>query len=100
MVGLNISGTMKQYMDVLSNPSEAVLEYGMFDGVRVDGGKEFFLVFGMQVELQDLRGNSSILPYMKTESKQVYFDFISSEQKFSRCKVYREYVVRKAVKYA
>ena len=94
MIGLKISGTMKQYMHVLSNPSKAVLEYGMFDGIRVDVGKEFFLVFGMQVQLHNLRGNSSILSYMQTESKQVYFDFISSEQKSLRYKVYREYVVK------
>ena len=68
---------MKQDMHVLSNPRKAVLEYGMFDEIRVDGGNEFFLVLGMQEQLQDLKHNQSILPYRQTESKQVCFDFIS-----------------------
>ena len=68
---------MKQYMHVLSNPTKAVLEYGMFNQIRVDGGKEFFIVLGMQEQRQDLRRNQSILPYRQTESKQVCFDFIS-----------------------
>ena len=60
---------MKQYMHALSNPRKAVLEYGMFDQIRVDRGKEFFLVLGMQEQLQELRRNQSILPYRQTESK-------------------------------
>ena len=52
---------MKQYMHALSNPRKAVLKYGMFDQIRVDRGKEFFLVLGMQEQLQELRRNQSIL---------------------------------------
>ena len=72
-------------MHVLSNPRKAVLEYGMFDQIRVDGGKEFFLVLGKQEQLQDLR---VITLYLKSRNLCV------------TNKVYRKYIVRKAVKYA
>ena len=48
---------MKQYMHVLSNPRNVALEYGMFDQIRLDGVKEFFVLLGMQEQLQTLRGN-------------------------------------------
>ena len=57
MIGLKISETMKQYMHVLSNPRNVALEYGMFDQIRLDGVKEFFVLLGMQEQLQTLRGN-------------------------------------------
>ncbi|XP_038063019.1 uncharacterized protein LOC119733706 [Patiria miniata] len=46
----------------------AVLEYGMWDQVRVDHGTEFFLTLYMQEKNNDLRVNCSRQPYIQTKS--------------------------------
>lgn len=51
---------------------KAIVQYGMFHQVRVDGGKEFYLSLFIQEEYQHLRDNAShIAPYRQTQSKQV-----------------------------
>ena len=46
----------------------AVLEFGLWDEVRVDYGKEFYLVLYMQEKLREQRGNPDIVPYRQTPS--------------------------------
>ena len=51
---------------------KTTLEYGLFDEIRADGGKEFSLIFGIHEHLCNYRQNQEILPYRQTESKKVY----------------------------
>ncbi|XP_077060372.1 uncharacterized protein LOC143712032 [Siphateles boraxobius] len=46
----------------------AVIEYGMWDQVRVDHGKEFYLTLFMQEKLAHLRNNREKQPYCQTPS--------------------------------
>ncbi|CAM4598533.1 unnamed protein product [Leuciscus chuanchicus] len=46
----------------------AVMEYGMWDQVRVDHGKEFYLTLYMQEKLASHRHNTERPPYMQTPS--------------------------------
>ena len=47
-----------------------VLNHGIFDQIRVDQGKEFFLILYMQDKLKDFRRNCSRRPFMQTTSKK------------------------------
>ncbi|XP_013421241.1 uncharacterized protein LOC106181414 [Lingula anatina] len=47
----------------------AVKIYGIFDQVRVDHGKEFYLTLFMQEENADIRINQERTPYLQTSSK-------------------------------
>lgn len=47
------------------------MRYGIWDQVRVDHGKEFYLVLAVQDHLKDLRNNTRRYPYLQTQSKQV-----------------------------
>ncbi|XP_056122949.1 uncharacterized protein LOC130101295 isoform X2 [Rhinichthys klamathensis goyatoka] len=49
----------------------AVIEYGMWDQVRVDHGKEFYLTLFMQEKLAHLRNNREKQPYCQTPSTNV-----------------------------
>ncbi|KAI9517713.1 hypothetical protein NQZ68_000881 [Dissostichus eleginoides] len=49
----------------------AVLRYGMWDQIRVDHGKEFYLTLFMQEKLADYRNNTGRQPYIQTKSTQV-----------------------------
>ena len=49
----------------------AALNHGMFHQVRVDGGREFYLILGIQEIFSHLRNNQDIQPYKQTQSKQV-----------------------------
>ena len=51
---------------------KTTLEYGLFDQIRVDGGKEFCLILGIKEHLSNYRQNQEIVPYRQTESKKVY----------------------------
>ncbi|XP_057293869.1 uncharacterized protein LOC130622420 [Hydractinia symbiolongicarpus] len=64
-------------MPVKSNPviyshiyRKVLTTYCMFDQVRVDHGREFFLMLGMQEYLANIRGDQLSLPYQQTESKR------------------------------
>ena len=46
------------------------LEYGLWDQVRVDGGKEFVLICHMQDFMRDKRHNTSIDPFKSTKSTE------------------------------
>ncbi|KAI4819230.1 hypothetical protein KUCAC02_004486 [Chaenocephalus aceratus] len=48
----------------------AVLRYGMWDQIRIDHGKEFYLTLFMQEKLADYRNNTGRQPYMQTKSTQ------------------------------
>ena len=48
-----------------------VLEYGMWDQIRVDHGTEFYLTLHVQNKLKEYRGNTIRSPYIQTTSKQV-----------------------------
>ena len=57
---------------------KTTLEYGLFNQIRVDGGKEFYLILNIQEHLSNYRQNQEILPYRHTESKKVYCVSIQS----------------------
>lgn len=46
----------------------AVLQYGLWNQVRVDHGKEFYLTLFMHEQLRNRRGDETIAPYMQTTS--------------------------------
>jgi len=43
----------------------------MFHQVRVDGGKEFYLMLGMQEQFKDFQNRQDIVCFRQTQSKQV-----------------------------
>ena len=45
--------------------------HGPFDQVRVDNGREFYLILAMQEQLSHNRQNQAIRCYQQTESKRV-----------------------------
>ena len=49
----------------------ALLAHGIFHQIRVDFGREFYLVLGMQEHFQELRSRKDIAPYRQTQSKKV-----------------------------
>ena len=46
-------------------------QYGLWDQIRVDQGKEWTLMLFIQEKLQHLRRNTSRAPHLQTTSKQV-----------------------------
>jgi len=69
---LKISQLFKNFYVIIAFFRKALLEHGIFHQIRVDHGKEFYLVLGMQEQLQHLRNNNTeIIPYQQTQSKQV-----------------------------
>ena len=48
-----------------------VSEHGLWDQVRVDGGREFCLILHIQELLSPFRTNTQRAPYVQTQSKQV-----------------------------
>ena len=54
---------------VLHRP--AFISYGVWDTIRVDHGREFFLSLYVQEKLSHLRTNAARVPYLQTTSKQV-----------------------------
>ena len=55
-----------------------LLEYGIWDQVRVDQGKEWILMLYTQELLADQRRNTSRAPHLQTTSKMVAFVSIIS----------------------
>ena len=49
----------------------ALLAYGIFHQIRVDFGREFYLVLAMREHIQELRSRKEIAPYRQTQSKKV-----------------------------
>ncbi|GAA6066837.1 uncharacterized protein LOC118560782 [Tachysurus ichikawai] len=60
-----IKNNLAIYEDVFR---PAVLEYGIWDQVRVDHGKEFYLTLFMQELLTSHRHNQERRPYLQTSS--------------------------------
>lgn len=52
----------------------AVANNGMWDQLRVDHGREFYLTLYMQEKLSQHRHNTNRLPYVQTTSSKVNFD--------------------------
>lgn len=50
-----------------------ILTYGLWDQIRVDHGKEFYLMLFIQEVLAHLRRNVSRAPHMQSTSRQVYY---------------------------
>lgn len=48
----------------------AVIEYGLWDQVRVDHGREFYLMLFIQEKLREQRGNPDLTPYQQTSSQK------------------------------
>ena len=49
------------------------MKFGMFHQLRVDGGKEFYLILGIQELFSDLQSRQDIAEYRQTKSKMVCF---------------------------
>jgi len=49
---------------------EAIKSHGLFDQIRVDHGKEFYLMLGMQEQLANYHQNQSMLCHRQTQSKK------------------------------
>lgn len=49
-----------------------ILSEGLFDQIRVDHGKVFYLLLFVQELLAHLRNNQELDPHRQTTSKQVY----------------------------
>ncbi len=50
---------------------KVVSQYGLWDQIRVDHGKEWYLMLSIQRALSNLRRNVFKAPYMQTSSKKV-----------------------------
>ena len=48
-----------------------MLAYGIFHQIRMDFGREFYLVLGMQEHFQELKIRKDIAPYRQTQSEKV-----------------------------
>ena len=59
-----------------------VLEEGLFDQIRVDHGKEFYLTLYGQECLAHLRRNPRRDPHRQTESKKVFSNHILFNENF------------------
>ena len=46
------------------------IEYGLWDQVRVDHGREFYLMLFIQEKLREQRGNPDVTPYQQTSSQK------------------------------
>lgn len=53
------------------NHSEAILQYGLWDTIRVDHGKEFYLMLYVQEKLAEYRTNTARAPHLQSTSRQV-----------------------------
>lgn len=51
---------------------KTIVDYGLMDQLRIDGGREFYLIIGIQQHLSDRRGNQTISCYQQTQSKRVH----------------------------
>ena len=49
-----------------------LLSFGLWDQVRVDHGREFYLLLYVQEQLQHLRRNQGRAPHVQSVSKEVY----------------------------
>ena len=58
-------------MVCLLHPRPILLEYGVWDQVRVDQGKEWVLMLFVQEQLAHLRNDISKAPHRQTTSKLV-----------------------------
>lgn len=52
-----------------------ITEFGLWDQLRVDCGKEFALILHVQDRLSNFRTNTQRLPFVQTQSKQVHSFF-------------------------
>ena len=58
---------------------KAVLQYGMWDQVRVDHGTEFYLTLYMQERNAANWLNTSRQPYIQSQLKRVRVDHVSAD---------------------
>ncbi|CAL8310910.1 unnamed protein product [Gadus morhua 'NCC'] len=63
-----VKNNLTIYQDVYRS---AVLQHGMWDQIRVDHGREFFLTLFMQEKLAGYRNNTAREPYLQTSSTHV-----------------------------
>jgi len=54
-------------------PRPIMCEYGMWDQLRVDHGREWYLILFVQEHLAHLRRNTTWPPHLQTSSKQVLY---------------------------
>jgi len=57
------------FLSLINRP--AVLEYGMWDQIRVDHGNEFYLLLYVQEKMANYRTNTGRAPFIQTMSKEV-----------------------------
>ena len=59
-----------------------ISRYGVWDQLRIDGGKEFVLISFSQEMLQDFRNNRSRIPFLSTKSTDVCISERAFAKKF------------------
>lgn len=69
-VGWNKTSKIHSTFFLLIN-RPAVLEYGMWDQIRVDHGHEFYLLLCVQEKMANYRSNTGRAPFIQTMSKEV-----------------------------
>lgn len=52
-------------------------EYGIWDTIRVDKGREWFLMLFIQEKLSQYRNDVNRAPYLQTSSKQVHCTYMN-----------------------
>ncbi len=55
-------------------PRSAVVNHGMWDQIRVDHGKEFYLSLFIQEMIEGYRNRRERQPYMQTQSTKVQYE--------------------------
>ena len=65
------------YICVFSLCRPIIEQYGLWDQVRVDHGKEWTLMLFIQEQLGHLRGNVACAPHLQITSKQVHVKGLS-----------------------
>ncbi len=60
----------KNNIDVYRMYRELMLKFGIWDQIRTDHGREFFLMHFVQDKLKDFRFNTQRTPFVQTSSRQ------------------------------
>ena len=70
-MGIKIASMLSLHYCCFSRP--IVEQYGLWDQLRVDQGKEWYLMLSVQEDLAHLRFNTNRAPHLQTSSKLVCF---------------------------
>ena len=57
-----------------SSIRKTIMSHVLFDQLRLDNGREFYLSLAIQEQMSDMQQNQTIRCYQQTESKRVSFE--------------------------